>query len=423
MTTRTEPQSPLRGLVLLLSLAAACATPTGVEREAKQTDLDKLRAAAAKVDGQIVWTSARDGIPHIFAMKVDGSAQRQVTSGNHTDWYPRFSPDGTKILFSRSRAKGWVRLSQANEPKAWDLYTINVDGSDEQKVIKGGVWGTWINANEILFVRGGQVIRAKLDGGEEDVVLDASEGPFSNAAIQQPQLSPDGKYLALTLGGARRQVGIWKVKKKVWNQVGAGAQATWSPDGAALVWADTAGKEFAGLSRVAIEKGAPAKDGDQPQKPTTLVDAPGKRSREAFPRFTNDGKWVVFGAGISGVETDIEDYELYLWEVGAPPETTARLTYYTGNDSWPDIFAGGAPPAAKPADEAAEPGAPAAGAEEESQKAEKTEKAATDEASAAPTQAEAAAEESAPAAEEEAAPSKAKGNGKKPAPKAKKKRR
>ena len=39
---------------------------------------------------------------------TDGSDVRQVTKGDHTDWYPRFSPDGHKLLFCRSHEKGFV---------------------------------------------------------------------------------------------------------------------------------------------------------------------------------------------------------------------------------------------------------------------------------------------------------------------------
>jgi Tol biopolymer transport system component len=410
---------PILSLAPLLALSA-CATTAAVDKEAKQGDLDKMKALASKVGGTIVWTSSREGLPHIFAMKVDGSELRQLTTGDRTDWYPRLSPDGTKVLFSRSHSKGLVRQSAANAPGEWNLFTVNVDGSDPKKVVTNGVWGSWVSADEIVFVRGSQVIRAKLDGGEEAVVLDAAgQGSLASAALQQPQLSPDGKYLALTLGGGRRQVGVWKVKKQVWHEAGRGAQATWTPDGAALVWSDITGKELSSISRVAVEKGIPAKDGENAR--STLLDMPGRRSHEAFPRLSSDGKWLVYASAINSAENDIEDYELFVWELGTPPEAAVRLTFNTGSDAWPDVFTGA--PTASPKGEG-EGEAPAAPAEDQdkAEKAEKAEKATSEETSAAPAAPEAAAEEAPAAAEEEAPPSKAKGKGKKPAPKAKKKR-
>jgi hypothetical protein len=148
----------------------------------------------------------------------------------------------------------------------------------------------------------------------------------------------------MTLAGDRRQVGIWKVKKKVWTQIGSGTQITWAPDGASVAWVSPTGRELSQIMRMPVEHGVPPKELDKTTLP--LVDTPGKRSREAFPRFSNDGKWLVFGAGLKGLEPDAEDFELYLWEIGTPVESVARLTFHSGNDSWPDVFvAGGAAPA------------------------------------------------------------------------------
>jgi Tol biopolymer transport system component len=317
-----------------------------------------------------------------------------------------------------------VRQRQANEPGTWDLYTINVDGSDLKKVAADGVWGTWISPDEILFVRDAKVVRAKLDGSDETELVDtAAQSALGGATVRQPQLSPDGKYLALTLADSRRQVGVWKIKKKHWTQVGPGTQATWTPDGAALVWIGTTGKGLSQISRMPIQKGVPAEDGDK--SATGILDLQGRRSREAFPRVSNDGKWMVFSSSINSLENDVEDFEIYVWEVGSPADAATRLTFNTGNDSWPDIYTG--PPSPKAAEpEAAEKAEtsegddnhakPKAAGDEEAQDAEKP---ATEQAA----HSDAAAEEAAGGAEEDAAPSKAKGKGKKPSPKAKKKHR
>jgi hypothetical protein len=79
----------------------------------------------------------------------------------------------------------------------------------------------------------------------------------------------------------------------------------------------------------------------------TLIDLPGRRSHEYFPELSSDGKWLVWAATQRGHDHDIADYEIYLWEVGTPADTAARLTYHSGNDRWPDIFIGPAPAAAQ----------------------------------------------------------------------------
>lgn len=424
MTPTPSPAHHLSRFVFLLAAAAGCASvTTGVEKDVKPADVEVLKAVGAKAGGLVVWTSSREGLPHIFVMKTDGTDVRPLTKGSHTDWYPRVSPDGGKVLFTRSRAKGFVRERDAATPETWDLYTVKIDGTEPTKVVEDARWGSWAGPDEIVFMRGASVLRAKLGGGEETELVDTSaQAVFGGAIVQQPQLSPDGKYLALTLAGSRRQVGIWKIKKKLWTQVGMGQQIAWAPDGASVLWVNPTGMGLAQLYRMPIEKGLPAKDLDKATLP--LLDVPGKRTREAFPRLSSDGKWLVFAGAVKGAESDLEDFELYLWEVGSPIESSARLTFHTGTDSWPDLFVsggGGTAPAEGEAPEGAKADVPKAAPANEGAETEKASKAEPAETSGAPTEeAPAAADEA--VTDEETAPLKAKGKGK-AQPKAKKKRR
>ncbi len=88
------------------------------------TSEDAIAKVRAKVDGLIAWSSSRIGNHDIFLMKTDCTGVRQVTKGAHVDWYPRFSRDGARILFIRSK-KGWVSEKDANRPEKWDLFTMN----------------------------------------------------------------------------------------------------------------------------------------------------------------------------------------------------------------------------------------------------------------------------------------------------------
>ena len=85
---------------------------------------------------------------------------------------------------------------------------------------------------------------------------------------------------------------------------------------------------------------------------------------------------AVAGVGQRGHDHDIADYEIYLWEVGSPPEKAARLTWHSGNDRWPDIFipsaVAAAAPEEKPVAEKAEPAADEPVAKKAAPKAKKT---------------------------------------------------
>ena len=68
------------------------------------------------------------------------------------------------------------------------------------------------------------------------------------------------------------------------------------------------------------------------------LDLPGEYSHEYFPRLDPSGRVLVFAASSGGHELDIEDYEIFLWQVGRPAAEAQRLTFSSANDSWPDIW-------------------------------------------------------------------------------------
>jgi hypothetical protein len=354
----------LHVLLVSLTLAAGCATfdsapPTGSEEKPSGEEAEAMKGMAGKVKGTIVWSSSRLGNHDLFTMDTDGSHVKAITHGDAVDWFPRFSPDGSKILFCRSK-KGWVSERDANNSDKWDLFTINPDGTDAKKVVDGASWGSWVSADEIIYVRGKKVLRAKLGaaGGQDETELMDSEGvaALDGALLQQPELSHDGRFLAITLRGSKRETGIWDLKKKSWRQTGLGCQINWTPDGESIYWVNPTGNGQSEVYKMPVQNGKPPKDFADDQ--LHFMDVPGRRSHEYFPQLSADGKWMVWGVTQRGHDHDIADYEIYLWQVGEPQESAVRLTYHSGNDRWPDIFipgAGAPPTAAAPKGDEAEP--------------------------------------------------------------------
>ncbi|WP_434048499.1 MULTISPECIES: hypothetical protein [Sorangium] len=310
--------------------------PKGADEAPPAEDVALMREVGEKANGTIVWSSSRVGNHDLFTMKTDGSDVKQITKGDEVDWFPKFSPSGAQILFSRSK-QGWVSERDANTSDKWDIYTVKPDGSEPKKVVESASWGSWISEDEILFVRGTKVFRSKLGSGEETQLMD-SEGvsDLDGALLQQPELSSDGKYLAITLRGSKRETGIWNIAKKAWTQTGLGCQVNWTPDHTAIYWVHPTGNGDSRVLRMPIDDGTPPKDVDLDK--LQFMDMPGRRSHEYFPQLSRDGKWLVWGITQRGHDHDTADYEIYLWEVGTPPEKAARLTYNSGNDRWPDVF-------------------------------------------------------------------------------------
>lgn len=323
------------GLALLGCSSLSGEPPKGADEAPPAEAAALMREVGGKAGGTIVWSSSRVGNHDLFTMKTDGSEVKQITSGDEVDWFPRYSPSGAKILFCRSK-QGWVSERDANASDKWDIYTVNPDGSEPQKVVESASWGSWISEDEILYVRGTKVFRSKLGGAETQLMDSEGVADLDGALLQQPELSSDGKFLAVTLRGSKRETGIWNIAKKSWVQTGLGCQVNWTPDRANIYWVHPTGNGGSRVLSMPIENGLPPKDVDEDK--LELMDLPGRRSHEYFPQLSRDGKWLVWGITQRGHDHDTADYEIYLWEVGTPPEKAARLTYNSANDRWPDVF-------------------------------------------------------------------------------------
>lgn len=335
-------------LISLTMLAASMAFAQPQQGAAVSPTADEqktLDALKGKVKGVIVWSSSRSNPHHdLWKMNADGSDAKQLTQGDAVDWFPRISPDGKAVLYTRSKA-GWVPENDADQPDKWDLWTIGIDGQGEKKVVENATWGTWlVDGKTVLFTRAGKVFKRALEGGDETLVLDGDVAFKAGAILQEPNLSPDGKFLAITLRGSMRETGIWSIADKTWQQSGEGCQIDWFPDGKAVYRVNPTGN--GGTAAPSEILRFPFENGKQVgkvgffgvPKELRLMDLPGRRSHEYFPRVSNTGEWLVWGATDKGHDHDIYDYEIYVWKIGAPVETAARVTYHTGNDRWPDLW-------------------------------------------------------------------------------------
>jgi hypothetical protein len=332
MTDRNR-SSLLAGALLALF---GCGTSSGGAVDLTDQDKALQQAIGAKVKAKIVWSSGRLGNHDLFVMNADGSDPKPITKGDTVDWFPRFSPDGSRILFCRSK-KGWVYERDANDETKWDIWTVAPEGGSETKVVEDASWGSWLSADEILYVRGTKIFRRKLPDGAEKAIMDSQGVPeLEGALLQQPEMSRDGKFLAITLRGSKRETGVWDLAKKTWTKTGLGCQINWTPDGSRIYWVNPTGNGGSEVFALPMSAGKPAKDLSDEQ--LKFMDLPGRRSHEYFPQLSAGGKWMVWAATQRGHDHDIADYEIYIWQVGSPAEQAARLTFHSANDRWPDIF-------------------------------------------------------------------------------------
>lgn len=304
-------------------------------------DLARRNALLPSFHGRIVWSSNRNGLHDLYlATYPEGRVERLTRSGM-TDTYPRFSPDGNRIAFSRSQSP-WV---SQRDWKDWDTYVIDLKTGIERRIATNAFMAVWTpDGQSLVYMAEGGLAINRVSVNRPDVppetLLRAGEKTIPpGLRLSIPDVRDGDPWLAVTIRGARRQTAFISRKGEIVPMSG-GCQLTWrGNDGYA--WVERPGK-----MKNAFYHARPG------EARALLLDATDDYSHEYFPAFSADGRWLVYGASTGGHEQDSEDYEIFLWDTARPGLPPARLTFHTGNDCWPDIHAapsnGPASPQARP---------------------------------------------------------------------------
>jgi len=163
-----------------------------------------------------VGTMSRDHLScHVYASDANGSNSRPLTTGNHDNWSPRWSPDGTKIVFVSSRDD---RIQ---------VYVMDTDGqnqtnlSNDKKISFNPSWSP--DGYHIVYSSGddndsntGNIFVMKNDGTEKSNI---SHGKIRDS---DPAWSPDGEWIAFSrqthLHPKPYAVDIWIMRRDGTNQ-------------------------------------------------------------------------------------------------------------------------------------------------------------------------------------------------------------
>jgi hypothetical protein len=295
-----------------------------VENHLTGRQIEDIQKGIQGCKARVVWSSSRTGNHEIYLLNLPDLKLVQLTQNPHVDTFPRFSPGGDKILFCRSQPR-WI--SQRNL-EDWDVYLFSLAQGRETLIVKNAFTPQWLTDTRISFVRKNKLIVKNLENGEEQVILDGDRDPIASQMTTPEFFRQNSNYLALTFRGKMDGVFVQDRTKGTLLRIGSGCQITWLPPGQEVIWVDNGGNGGTHL----------LKSSSAQVQPSLFMDLPGRYSHEYFPRFSSDGKWMVWGATAEGHEPDIEDYEIFLWKVGDPFPKAVRLTYNPANDSWPDIY-------------------------------------------------------------------------------------
>ncbi len=191
----------------------------------------------------------------LWRSKVDGSSRTQLTYAPMQAHIPRWSPDGTQIVFMASRPG-----------KPWKIFVMPAEGGTPHEVIPAGHNQgdrnqgdpSWMPGGDSIVFAGMPWLEYGNASGPNIHMVDLKTSQVSDVPgsenLFSPRCSPDGRYVA-ALSADSTKLMLYDMEKKTWTQLAVSRFGfeNWSHDGKYLYAEDYSDKTD-DLVRVSVHR-------------------------------------------------------------------------------------------------------------------------------------------------------------------------
>ncbi|HIQ21809.1 MAG TPA: hypothetical protein EYH34_11325 [Planctomycetes bacterium] len=258
---------------------------------------DDLMAELRSYPYRIVYETYREGNWELFSIKADGSEPINLTrTPDVHELYPHGSPDGTRIVFVVDETAGGEKIR--------NVYLMNMDGSDRQRVATNARQPCWDGRGEVIAYLRGESDRFRYtDYATRGLFFyDLRTGEHrAHPNVELRHLystcwSPDGRWLVATvhagMGYRHAIVAIEAEGQRVVNLQIPGCRPDISPDGRRVAWG--ASDWVLCVGDLAFTDGTPrvvnVRDVVRSEKPMEVYHVD----------WSPDGKYLAFSRGPAG---------------------------------------------------------------------------------------------------------------------------